>query len=140
VNLTSFLNKIIPIPRFQTRGCIVTTRNDQLFIASGTRKRGFALFNKPGVTNSYATALRKNTELAENHDAPVLKWKEEHEQEHREIKKMIEENGELTYNEARSIRRLNHEAPTEYQVNIAFHFSEVNNLNVQTFADFANFG
>jgi len=55
---------------------LITHRNDQLFFASGIKRQAFKWFNQMCVTNSYRTALKKNNELAENHDAEVVEWKE----------------------------------------------------------------
>ena len=55
-----------------SRYCIISHRNDQLFVAAGAKKKAFKWFNKFGITNSYFTALKKNRELAKNHDDQVL--------------------------------------------------------------------
>ncbi|XP_057296531.1 uncharacterized protein LOC130625446 isoform X2 [Hydractinia symbiolongicarpus] len=59
----------------KSRACIVSHRNDQLFIAAGAKKRAFKWFNALGVTNSYQTALNKNKKLACNYDQDVKGWK-----------------------------------------------------------------
>lgn len=55
-------------------------------MAGGLKKRSFGWFNKMGLSNSYRTALRRNGELAKDHDSTVIQWKEAHETEFKKMK------------------------------------------------------
>ena len=65
-----------------SRGSVVASRNDQLFVAAGVKKRAFSWFNKMGICNSYKTALKKNSDMGENFNEKALLWKNQHEQEY----------------------------------------------------------
>ena len=99
--------------RFSTTGCIVATKNDQLFVAGGLKKRAFAWFNKTGVCNSYRTALRRNNDLSLNHDKVAVKWKEDHERQFKKMK--LEGFNPFDKNEISQFQQSN-PAPEGYQV------------------------
>ena len=73
-NLTFF-----PIRYGGNNGSVIASRNDQLLMAAGVKKRCFSWFYKMGLCNSYKTALKNNYNFAKDHDETVLLWKAEHE-------------------------------------------------------------
>lgn len=72
--------------RYSKRGCIVASRNDQLLVAGGLKKRGFGWFNKFGTNNTYGTALKRNREMGEDYDREAKRWKSSWEHEHQQMK------------------------------------------------------
>eukprot|EP00111_Clytia_hemisphaerica_P014501 TCONS_00042697-protein len=72
--------------RYSKRGCIVASRNDQLLVAGGMKKRGFSWTNKLGVSNSYNTALKRNREMGDDYDREAKRWKASWEYEYSQMK------------------------------------------------------
>jgi len=92
----------------------VASRNDQLMIASGTKKRAFGWQSKMGVCNSYRTALKRNYELSVGYDKIAISWKEEHEKEYTDMLKL-----DINPNDRAAVdnyRKMIKSTPPHYQV------------------------
>ena len=106
------------INRYSKRACIIAARNDQLLIATGAKKRSFGWFTKMGICNSYnSTALKRNSEMAVDHDKNIVILKQAHEEDFKAMKDISEANN-ISMDEAEKLRRETHPPPKRYKVHV----------------------
>jgi len=60
---------------------VIATRNDQLLVAAGAKKRSFGWFTKMGICNSHRTALKRNYEMAVDYDKNIVVLKQAYEED-----------------------------------------------------------